>query len=73
MKADKLISILLDLPSDTEIVIHSGDDILGDYEYRTDISVSETTGMLDETGTIWTTYSNYGRTNTKPMKVWCIE
>ena len=73
MKRDDLIELLKTLPENVEIYKLSGDECLGDYSYTEFIDIMPHNGFKDKKGNIWTSYSNYMRTDDKPITVWVIE
>lgn len=72
MKRNDLIELLKTIPEDAEIVSVSGDDILGDYSFNTELFIIPTTALKSKKGTIWTKYSNYGRVDDEQITVWEI-
>lgn len=72
MKRNDLIELLKTLPEDAEIVTVSGDDILGDYSFNTELSINESYGKKDKRGVIWCEYSNYAASEDEQITVWEI-
>ena len=69
MKVKDLIEELLKYDQEQQIGISVGDDILGDYEYKTELDIHLDIGYKDSKGTIWQIISNYRRDTDKSIDI----
>lgn len=73
MKIKDLIEQLQELPPNDEICTQGGDDILGDYYYRTNLYITEEVAYKNKQGSLQSSISNYvDIENDVMVKVWVI-
>jgi len=74
MTKKELMDLLETVPNDAIIVTHGySDDIMGEYQYNDDMSITETTAhKLDKGGALHMSFCNYAYLPHTKVKVWVL-
>lgn len=70
MKPKELIALLSTLPDDAEVVVNGYScDIMGEYDYENNPTLSESEALVDKSGCFHQTISNYAEGEKRKVMV----
>lgn len=74
MKKAELLKLLEEISNEAEIVVAGySDEIMGEYTFNSNLTISKTEAYVSKKGSIQMTISNYVREEDKLIEVWELQ